>query len=104
MMTVPLQVDSANYDLFIILEDENLERLKKHDPAEIVRKNLGAHWLHLRIRNVLILYATADETRRLSECANKPAIVDMLKQLSRGWAHRPDQGDHDGPYQNQILN
>lgn len=40
MITIPLQVNPAQYDLFIILEDENIERIKKYDPAEVVGKNL----------------------------------------------------------------
>lgn len=104
MMTVPLQIDAVHFDLFVILEDENIERIKNYDPAELVGKSLGSPWIYLRIRNVIILYATADETRRLSECANKPATVDMLRHLSRGWEHRPDKGDSDESYQRPNQN
>lgn len=104
MMTLPLQIDPTCYDLFVVMEDENLERIKKYDPAEILGKNLGMPWQLLRIRNIVILYATAEESKRLSSVASKEDVVHNLKNLSRGWAFRPDKGDHDGHYQKPNQN
>jgi hypothetical protein len=104
MMTVPLQVNAVQFDLFVILEIENIERIKQYDPAEIVGKNLGHPWKDLKIRNVMILFATAEETKRLSGCPSKEAVVTMLKELSRGWTYRPDKGDSDSSFQKPFQN
>jgi hypothetical protein len=104
MLAIPLQVDAACYDLFVVMKDENIDRLKRYDPAEIVGKNLGMPWQVLRIRNIVILYATYEETQRLVSLTNKEDVVKQLKELSRGWAYRPDRGDNDGQYQNPTKN
>jgi len=98
MMVIPLQIDVLRYDLFVVLEDENLERIKKKDPAEIVGRNLGQPWTFLRMRNVVIVYATAEESKSLSGCPNKAEMLRQLKQLSSGWEFRPDRGDGDSQY------
>lgn len=104
MITIPLQVNPAQYDLFIILEDENIERIKKYDPAEVVGKNLPPQWSSTKIRNIMILYANAEEVKRLALITDTNDAVNQLKELSRGWKYKPEEGDNDEPYQSPRKN
>lgn len=103
MMTFPLQLTQDEYDLVIILEDENIERLKKYDPAEIVGKNLGS-FAKLKIRNIQICYATPEETMEISNCHTIGEVAKAIRKLGRGFRYRPELGDSDSAYQTPRKN
>jgi hypothetical protein len=104
MMTIPLQVDRSSFHLFIVLEEENIDRLKEHDPAEVMFEKLGEPWVFLHCSRVNILFASAEEAMRLGHTKSKEDLLKQLKELSRGWAYRPDKGDSDAPYQSPKGN
>jgi hypothetical protein len=100
MLIIPIQTGPIHYDLLVVLEADNVARLKQYDPAEIIVSKLGGPWAGLRLDRVRILYANADETRQLvSMHSRKDAVNFINKVLARGWKYRPELGDDDGNYQ-----
>lgn len=101
MMMIPIPHDGI-LDLLVILEDENLERIKQHDNAEVNLQQLqmlnGIHLQKSKPRFVWIAYANPAEVARLHELRSQGRIEEALKLLTGGFKFRPDLGDHDkGP-------
>ncbi len=99
MQVVPLQVTAESFDIFVILEDDNLERMKAYDPAEVVKAHLGKPWEKLKLRNIMIGYATAEDLANFHDFVLAGDVEAGLKWLSRGWAYRPERGDSDRNYE-----
>lgn len=99
MFALPLQVSETDYALYVFLEDENLERMRKHDPAVVATAHLGPSFNHrLHLREVVVGYSTADDLARVMELCKAGKPLDALRHMTRGFRFRPGQGDHDGPY------
>lgn len=103
MMTIPLQVNSVEYDLVIVLEDENIERLKGYDPGEVDISKLGP-FSNLRVRRIQITYANPEEVKLIGLCNTRGQLAGILNNLSRGWKFRPELGDNDMAYQSPGKN
>lgn len=100
MLAVPaiLIDDDQRYDLCVILQDDNIARMKTYDPAELLTANLPQIYQSRKIRNVIIMYATEEEVPRITAMCRAGQIKEALKYLSRGWVFRPEAGDNDDPY------
>ena len=98
MMILPVQLTPDSYSLFVLLEDDNIERIKEYDPAEINIYKLTKPWSELKLLDVVVTYlapADKDEFLRLCTMSNRR---EALKLVTRGFRYRPDKGDHDrGP-------
>jgi len=95
MIVIPVGVDQKSYSLFVILEDSNIDRIKKYDPAEVTVDKIGSSWSTLKIKDVVIMYASQEEVMEISQSRNPIAL---LRKLSRGFVYRPELGDNDDPY------
>jgi hypothetical protein len=98
MFIIPLGIEPGIYSIFVVLDDDNLERIKKYDPAEIVTKSLGPPWTGRKLKDIVITYATAAEQAQVIAMCREGRIREALRLLTRGWQYRPDRGDYDGPY------
>jgi len=98
MMVIPFQTSAVSYNIFVVLQDGNLSRIRQYDPAQIEPRKMGRNWDKLKLDVVLIGYATEQEIKEIGACNDSKAVQSMLKKLSRGFAFRPDMGDHDGAY------
>jgi hypothetical protein len=87
-------------DVWVVLEDENLNRIKAYDPAEIIKASMGPY-ADLAIRNVIIAYATEEDKQHITRIlrTGQADFSEVGRFLSRGFAYRPDKGDKDGPYE-----
>lgn len=85
-----MQISKTHYNLYIILEQDNVDRIKAYDPAVIETAKFPPDWKELLINEVVVMFATAEEVKTGS--INPP---ELLKQLCRGFKYRPRQGDHD---------
>ncbi len=99
MQCVPFQVSRESFDIFVILEEDNLLRMKAYDPAEVVKASLGERFERLKLRNVIIGYATDEDLKQFHDFVARGDVQGGLKYLSRGWAYRPERGDSDAPYE-----
>jgi hypothetical protein len=101
MLSLPFKVSDTEMDLFVILEDDNIERIKQYDPAEIVRSNLGP-MARLTIRNVVIMYASKADIATVMPMFENGDPNQAMRHLSRGFRYRPDAGDHDDGYKSLL--
>jgi len=98
MIVIPFQLNDREYSVFVMLQDDNLERIRIYDPAEVQINKLGERFQKLKLKDVIIGYGTDDDQRKVLELCGAGQPREALKYLSRGFAFRPDQGDHDfGP-------
>jgi hypothetical protein len=86
------------YSITVVLENDNIDRMWKYDPASVVLASLGRPWSELKLKDLVITYATEEEKGRVLEMCASGQVIDALRLLSRGFQFRPDQGDYDGPY------
>lgn len=98
MMIVPFQISKTEYSIVVLLENDNMERIREHDPAEITIKKLPPEWTRLKLNAVLITYLGPEEKDRFLALCDDDRVQQALRFATRGWRYRPDQGDHDhGP-------
>lgn len=97
MILLPLPDPNKNgtTHLLIVLEDDNLARMKRHDNAEI-------NWIDLMHTalpgSIAIGYASPREMNQIKELLKRGDMKAVLKLITGGWEFRPDLGDHDrGP-------
>lgn len=102
MFLIPFQISKDSYNIFAVLCDDNIERIHGYDPAQIDIAKMGPEWSRLRLNVVLIGYATPDDVTQMTEMIQAGRAPEALKYLSRGFAFRPDKGDHDQVYKSAI--
>lgn len=99
MFCLPIQISPTEFALYIFLQDENLERMRQYDPAEVKMAHLGdAFKGALRLKEILIGWASEEDFERVMELCQRGEPKEALRHLTRGFRYRTDQGDHDGPY------
>lgn len=94
MTIIPAQSGAKTYQLFVVLEDENLERIKQHDAAQ-VRPNLGNIWDALTLTDVWLCYISKEEQPEFRQLIEERNFAAVIKLLMAGWKHRPELGDSD---------
>lgn len=107
MMTIPIGLDRSgkmalpftSYILLVILEDDNMERLKEHDPGEVPVSKLPEPWCRLKLDWIQLVYASPDEVRTLMSLARDEVPAYVKRTLYRGWKFRPEKGDNDSGFQ-----
>jgi hypothetical protein len=100
MLCVPVAISESEFVVFLVIEDENIERLKEHDPSHLELDKLGLPWSGMKLHHLTFLYATPEEAKAVASTKSKEQMRDLLRNLSRGFRYRPELGDSDGPYQN----
>ena len=99
MLTIPIQRSASEFDLYVVLEDENLKRIRDYDPCEIATSKLGPIWNAMRLRTVCLYFATADEIKVLTSIQDRTGVLKFIDCLARGFKFRPELGDSDANYQ-----
>ena len=94
MIMIPIETDLHRKDaLIIVLGADNLEHMKAADPAEIDIRGSGK-----RLVNPIVLLCYEESSPALNRLVQGGNVDALIKYLQRGWAFRPDKGDHDrGP-------
>lgn len=91
---------NGDVDVVIVLAEENIERLKRYDPAQVQWHELPSEIRNRRPHCIGLVYATAEELLQIERLSQTdPAWKEkVITLLSRGFQFRPDLGDHDfGP-------
>jgi hypothetical protein len=65
MIVIPLQLGPSTFDLAVILEQENIDRIMAYDPGEVMLEKLGTPWRHMRCRTIMVMFATQEELHEL---------------------------------------
>jgi len=98
MMLAPLQINAEEYIIICALQDENLERIKQKDPAQLQIYRLGEPFSKLNLREVHLTHITDKEMEVIQTMiSNGEDVRGFLKKLCSGWKYRPDKGDNDLP-------
>lgn len=101
MLTIPFKVSDLHYSIMVVFQDENLERIRAYDPAEISVPQIEQEMTlshNLRLKDVIVTYANPADMEHLEELWRQDKGHEALRFLCRGWKYRPDAGDHDrGP-------
>lgn len=99
MIAIPLQRDSKSYDVILVLEKENIDRMMAYDPMQFRIGELPEPYSKLRCGQIRMLYATGEEMRHLMENSHDfQSMIACLKHLERGWKFRPEMGDGEQPF------
>lgn len=96
MILLPIPFD-GKIKLLVVLEDDNVQRIKEHDCAEIIWAQLG-QYAHLRPSSITIAYANSPEMAQIHKWASEGKNAEVIGLLTGGFRFRPEEGDHDfGP-------
>lgn len=98
MLTIPLRISSNRAALLIVLEDDNLARIKEYDPASVELNKMPVAFRDVRFTEIHVMYATPEEIQQVQELGADGKMDEALRILTRGWQYRPEQGDHDQAY------
>ena len=93
-----MQVSTNEYSVFLVMGESNVQRIKEWDPAVFSPLKLGHPWNSMKLRDVVIMYASPGEIELLDQVKSLEQLKDYLRLLSRGFKFRPDLGDNDAPY------
>lgn len=102
MQIIPFQTGPASYNIFVVLEDDNLARLREYDPAQLGLEKLPAKWNALRLGTVIIGYATQHDIAQVHFLLHEGEVKRALELLSRGFVFDPTRGDSDAPYRSAL--
>ena len=107
MIAIPIQFGPGpTYNVILVLEDSNLERIKAYDPAVFESGKIDREpFKNLKLADVCVAYASAEEIKRIQTLYAAQDIRGVMEILFKGWDHKPEDGDHDTKtYQNQTFN
>jgi hypothetical protein len=100
MMMISRVRRNGTVDLVMVLAEENIERIRRYDPAQVNWVDLPPEISMRRPHSVGVAFATAQELEEITAMSVRDPDwkEKALKMLSRGFEFRPDLGDHDfGP-------
>lgn len=97
MMALPLPISEREFDLLVVLEQENLDRMRAHDPGEVIKSSMGGPWAAMQMRNVILAYLPPEERTQFLELMAEDVNA-AVQWLSRGYRWRPEAGDSEEHY------
>ena len=98
MIAIPFMVSEESYNVFLVLEEANVARIRAYDPAQFDMSKLPEEWRARKLGLVLIGYATNEELAQLHLMIAREGLGAALQFLSRGFQYRPEAGDNDENY------
>ena len=99
MFVIPMLTDDGRADYWIVLEDDNMVRLKTHDPAEVVFRHMPEQWQRVPVRTIVLAYASPADRLRVFELTMSGQIAEALRVLSRGYQYREGVDGSGDPYE-----
>jgi hypothetical protein len=67
MITIPFQVSATEYSVYIGLGDDNIERVRQYDPAEVVLSQLGEPFQRLKLKDIVVGYCSEDDFKKVGD-------------------------------------
>lgn len=98
MHILPIETRKGVYDIFIVLEEHNLERMKAADPAQVALSKFPPVWQGKKLERVIVCYADDADVRRAVTLISGGHVLEALQYLTRGFKFDPKKGDSDAPY------
>jgi len=84
MMIMPFQVSELEYILLVLLKDDNIDRIRQYNPAEIDLETLDSLFHRLKLKEIHVSYANEVDEAVLHALARAQDIRAILKHFSRG--------------------
>lgn len=98
MLVIPAQFSPSEYHLFVVLDDDGVERMRLHDPGEIPLGHMAPPFDTLTLRKFVLCYANDAEMKQIAEWARQGKLPKIIKLLTSGFRYRPEKGDNNqGP-------
>jgi len=91
---------NGTVDLLICLAEENIERIRLYDAAEVIWPQLPREYSMRMPSTIGITFCTAQEQTQIERMSatDKDWRDKAFAMLTRGFEFKPDRGDHDfGP-------
>lgn len=91
---------NGSVDLLIALNEENIERIRNYDAAEVIWPQLPRDLAMRRPTTIGVTFCTQQEQAEIERMSvQDPDWQEKaFKLLTRGFEFKPDKGDHDfGP-------
>ena len=105
MICIPFQTSKTNYSMFIVIQQDNVDRMKQNDPIHInISRRFPPEWSDLPVSDIHIAYASEEDMLTIMELMNRRDLKGAFNFLSRGFKFQPEKGDHDQPYQSPLQN
>lgn len=98
-MMIPFEVGNGRFSVFVILESENLSRMKDNDPAQLNMWKFPPPFAGLTLRDVIISSPSPEDVAEAVALIQAGSSHDAFVHLSRGFKFKPKEGDNDLPYQ-----
>lgn len=93
MIVIPIQTGGGGHGpmgLVIILEAENLKRMREGDPLDFQPHVLGNHFnMHRSIRDLTIIVAYEEDLKPIMQFQKVNDLVGLMTYLERGRRHEP---------------
>ena len=89
MILIPFTTDSKGFCLFIVLEDDTIDKIARYDPAHVSVAGLPTDFRNLPLAEVVVGYANPEDVSRIMELLKDGKNTDILKYLSRGFSFQP---------------
>lgn len=83
MYLIPFSDAPGIFHVFVVLEEDNLERIVNHDPPQITFPMAGFESYELR--DVRIAYVSKDELKTVLKLVQEQKIKEVLDLLMRGF-------------------
>lgn len=98
MLVIPAQFSETEYHLFVVLDDNGVERIRLHDPGEVPMDKMAPPFDKLVLRKFVLCYASPKEMKKIAELGAAKDLASIIKLLTGGFRYRPEMGDNDqGP-------
>jgi hypothetical protein len=89
---------NGTVNLLIVMSEENIERIKQYDQAEVHWGQLPPEYSMRKPRTIGVGYATEAEMVQIEKLVMKGKKDEAFALVTRGFKYRPEKGDHDfGP-------
>lgn len=91
---------NGRVDMLIALAEENIERIKQYDQAEVIWSQLPSEYANRMPASIGISFCSSQEQAEIERLsARDPDWKEKaFKLLTRGFEFKPELGDHDfGP-------
>lgn len=94
LLVIPFMISDDGYSVMVVLQDENVERIKEHDPVVLDSAEiLAASRVTGRLKEVIITYGDLKDLEVVSEYILRNDLPSALRHVTRGYRFRPDRGD-----------
>ena len=94
MLLLPIPTETRRLKLLVVLEHDEIDRMKRYDPAQVMWDDLGLY-RNIPVESVTISYLKPEHAKDFYEWARTGQIKRCVDLIMSGFEFRPDLGDND---------